>query len=330
MKTRRLGKNGPTVSALGLGCMGMSEFYGPREEAESIATIHRALDLGITYLDTADVYGPFTNEELVGRAIRGRLDQVFLATKFGILRSADPQYRGVSGRPDYVRQACEASLRRLGVDDIELYYQHRIDPNVPVEETVGTMARLVKEGKVRYLGLSEAGPKTIRRAHAEHPITALQNEYSLWTRDPEDGVLAVCSELGIGFVPYSPLGRGVLTGKITKLDDLAQDDFRRTNPRFEEGNFKKNLELAHRVSEMAAEKGCTPGQLALAWVLAQGQNIVPIFGTKRRIYLEENIGALDVSLTAEDLKRLDHLIPKGAAAGARYGEAMMTLIGKAP
>ncbi len=294
MKTRRLGKNGPTVSALGLGCMGMSEFYGPREEAESIATIHRALDLGITYLDTADVYGPFTNEELVGGAIRGRRNQVFLATKFGILRSADPQYRGVSGRPDYVRQACEASLRRLGVDDIDLYYQHRIDPNVPVEETVGTMARLVKEGKVRYLGLSEAGPKTIRRAHAEHPITALQNEYSLWTRDPEDGVLAVCSELGIGFVPYSPLGRGVLTGKITKLEDLAQDDFRRTNPRFEEGNFKKNLELANRVSQMAAEKGCTPGQLALAWVLAQGEYIVPIFGTKRRIYLEENIGALDV------------------------------------
>jgi aryl-alcohol dehydrogenase-like predicted oxidoreductase len=286
MKTRRLGKNGPTVSALGLGCMGMSEFYGSREEAESIATIHRAVDLGITYLDTADVYGPFTNEELVARVIRGRRDQVFLATKFGILRSADPQYRGVSGRPDYVRQACEASLKRLGVDDIDLYYQHRIDPNVPVEETVGAMARLVEEGKVRYLGLSEAGPKTIRRAHAEHPITALQNEYSLWTRDPEDGVLAACRELGIGFVAYSPLGRGVLTGKITKLEDLAQDDFRRTNPRFEAGNFRKNLELAKPVSQMAAEKGCTAGQLALAWVLARGENIVPIFGTKRRIYLE--------------------------------------------
>jgi aryl-alcohol dehydrogenase-like predicted oxidoreductase len=285
--------------------------------------------LGITYLDTADVYGPFTNEELVGRAIRGRRNQVFLATKFGILRSADPHYRGVSGRPEYVRQSCDASLRRLGVDVIDLYYQHRIDPNVPVEETVGTMGQLVKDGKVRYLGLSEAGPKTIRRAHTEHPITAVQNEYSLWTRDPEDGVLAVCSELGIGFVPYSPLGRGVLTGRITKLDDLAQDDFRRTNPRFEEGNFKKNLELAHRVSQMAAEKECTPGQLALAWVLAQGEHIVPIFGTKRRIYLEENIGALSVNLTAEDLKRLDELIPKGAAAGTRYGEAMMTLIGKA-
>ncbi|MBP1739374.1 MAG: putative oxidoreductase, aryl-alcohol dehydrogenase like protein [Deltaproteobacteria bacterium] len=330
MKTRKLGKDGPTLSAFGLGCMGMSEFYGPGDEAESIATIHRALELGITYLDTADVYGPFTNEELVGRAIRGRRNQVFLATKFGILRSADPHYRGVSGRPEYVRQSCDASLRRLGVDVIDLYYQHRIDPNVPVEETAGTMGQLVKEGKVRYLGLSEAGPKTIRRAHTEHPITAVQNEYSLWTRDPEDGVLAVCRELGIGFVAYSPLGRGVLTGRITKLDDLAQDDFRRTNPRFEEGNFKKNLELAHRVSQMADEKGCTPGQLALAWVLAQGEDIVPIFGTKRRTYLEENIGALNVSLTAADLKRLDQLFPKDAAAGTRYGEAMMTLIGKAP
>jgi aryl-alcohol dehydrogenase-like predicted oxidoreductase len=310
--------------------MGMSEFYGPREEAESIATIHRALDLGITYLDTADVYGPFTNEVLVGGAIRGRRNQVFLATKFGILRSEDPNYRGVSGRPEYVKQSFEASVKRLGVDVVDLYYQHRIDPNVPVEDTVGTMGRLVKEGKVRYLGLSEAGPKTIRRAHKEHRITAVQNEYSLWTRGPEDGVLAVCNELGIGFVPYSPLGRGVLTGKITSLNDLAQDDFRRTNPRFEEENFKKNLELAHHISQMAAKKGFTAGQMALAWVLAQGEFIVPIFGTKRRTYLEENIGALDVDLTSEDLKRLDELIPKGAAAGARYGEAMMTLIGKAP
>lgn len=330
MKMRKLGKNGPAISALGLGCMGMSEFYGPADEAESIATIHRALDLGITYLDTADVYGPFKNEILVGGAIRGRRKKVFLATKFGILRSEDPNYRGVSGRPEYVKKSCDASLMRLGVDVIDLYYQHRIDPDVPVEETVGTMGRLVKEGKVLYLGLSEAGPKTIRRAHKEHPITAVQNEYSLWTRDPEDGVLAVCRELGIGFVPYSPLGRGVLTGKITNLDDLAQDDFRRTNPRFEKSNFKKNLEMAQRISEMAAEKGCTPGQLSLAWVLAQGEDIVPIFGTKRRTYLEENIGALDVDLTAEDLKRLDELIPKDAAAGLRYGEAMMTLISKAP
>ena len=330
MKMRKLGKNGPAISALGLGCMGMSEFYGPADETESIATIHRALDLGITYLDTADVYGPFKNEILVGGAIRGRRKKVFLATKFGILRSEDPNYRGVSGRPEYVKKSCDASLLRLGVDVIDLYYQHRIDSDVPVEETVGTMGRLVKEGKVLYLGLSEAGPKTIRRAHKEHPITAVQNEYSLWTRDPEDGVLVVCRELGIGFVPYSPLGRGVLTGKITKLEDLAQDDFRRTNPRFEESNFKKNLELAQRVSEMASEKGCTPGQLALAWVLAQGDYIVPIFGTKRRTYLEENIGALDMDLTAEDLKRLDQLMPKDAAAGPRYGEAMMTLIGKAP
>jgi aryl-alcohol dehydrogenase-like predicted oxidoreductase len=255
---------------------------------------------------------------------------VFLATKFGILRSEDPQYRGVSGKPEYVKQSCDASLKRLGVEVIDLYYQHRIDPEVPVEDTVGTMGRLVKEGKVRYLGLSEAGPKTIRRAYKEHPITAVQNEYSLWTRGPEEGVLAACRELGIGFVPYSPLGRGVLTGKIASIDDLAQDDFRRTNPRFEEANFKKNSELADRLSQMAAEKRCTAGQLALAWVLAQGEFIVPIFGTKRRTYLEENIGALDVDLTAQDLKRLDQLIPKDAAAGPRYGEAMMTLIAKAP
>jgi aryl-alcohol dehydrogenase-like predicted oxidoreductase len=310
--------------------MGMSEFYGPADEAESIATIHRALDLGITYLDTADVYGPFTNEVLVGSAIRGRRSKVFLATKFGILRSSDPNYRGVSGKPEYVKQSFEASLKRLGVDVVDLYYQHRIDPNVPVEETLGAMAQLVKEGKVRYLGLSEAGPKTIRRAHAVHPITAVQNEYSLWTRGHEEGVLAVCGELGIGFVPYSPLGRGVLTGKITSLNDLAQDDFRRTNPRFEEANFKKNLGLAHGLSQMAKEKGCTAGQLALAWVLAQGEFIVPIFGTKRRTYLEENIGALNVNLTAADLKRFDRLFPKDAAAGPRYGEAMMTLISKAP
>jgi aryl-alcohol dehydrogenase-like predicted oxidoreductase len=328
MKTRKLGKNGPTISALGLGCMGMSEFYGPTDEAESIATIHRALDLGITYLDTADVYGPFSNEVLVGGAIRGRRNQVFLATKFGILRSEDPNYRGVSGRPEYVKRSFEASVKRLGVDVVDLYYQHRIDPNVPVEDTVGTMGRLVKEGKVRYLGLSEAGPKTIRRAHKEHPITAVQNEYSLWTRGPEDGVLAVCNELGIGFVPYSPLGRGVLTGKITSLNDLAQDDFRRTNPRFEEENFKKNLELAHHVSQMAAEKGCTAGQLALAWVLAQGEDIIPIPGTKRCKHLDENAAAVDVQLTRDELRQIEQFAPPGAAAGTRYPEPMMGLLGR--
>ena len=328
MKTRQLGKGGPIVSAMGLGCMGMSEFYGPRDEAEALATIHRALDLGVTLLDTADMYGPFTNEQLVGRAIRERRKEVFLATKFGILRSADPQYRGISGKPEYVRSACEASLKRLGVDVIDLYYQHRVDPETPIEETVGAMARLVKEGKVRYIGLSEAGPKTIRRAHSEHPITALQSEYSLWTRDHEDGVLPVCRELGIGFVAYSPLGRGFLTGTITRPEDLAADDFRRTNPRFQEENFRTNLALARGVVELARQKGCTAGQLALAWVLSRGDDVVPIFGTKRRAYLEENIGALAVSLSPEELKRLAELAPKGVAAGDRYGEAMMNFMRK--
>jgi aryl-alcohol dehydrogenase-like predicted oxidoreductase len=328
MKTRQLGKGGPVVSAMGLGCMGMSEFYGPRDEAEALATIHRALDLGVTLLDTADMYGPFTNEELVGRAIRERRKEVFLATKFGILRSADPQYRGISGNPEYVRSACEASLRRLGVDVIDLYYQHRVDPETPIEETVGAMARLVEEGKVRYIGLSEAGPQTIRRAHSVHPITALQSEYSLWTRDHEDGALPVCRELGIGFVAYSPLGRGFLTGTITRPEDLAADDFRRTNPRFQEENFRKNRTLARGVVEMAREKGCTAGQLALAWVLSRGDDVVPIFGTKRRAYLEENVGALAVSLSASEIKRLDDLAPKGAAAGDRYGEAMMNFMRK--
>lgn len=329
MKTRQLGRNGPVVSAIGLGCMGMSEFYGPRDEAESVATIHRALDAGLNFLDTADVYGPFTNEELVGRAIRGRRREVFLATKFGILRSADPVYRGICGRPDYVRSACEASLKRLGVEVIDLYYQHRVDPEVPIEETVGAMASLVQEGKVRFLGLSEAGPNTLRRAAAVHPITALQSEYSLWTREHEDGSLPVCRELGIGFVAYSPLGRGFLTGTIEKPEDLAADDFRRANPRFEEGNLRKNLVLAGLIKQRAAQKGCTAAQLALAWVLDRGEDVIPIPGTKRRRWLEENIAALDVILTAEDRLRLETIAPKGVAAGERYGEAMMNFMRKA-
>jgi len=329
MKTRRLGTNGPVVSAMGLGCMGMSEFYGPRDEAEALATIHRALDLGLNFIDTADIYGPFTNEELVGRAIRGRRQEAFLATKFGILRSADPNFRGICGRPDYVRSACEASLKRLGVEVIDLYYQHRVDPEVPIEDTVGAMASLVKEGKVRFLGLSEAGPNTIRRAAAVHPITALQSEYSLWTREHEDGSLPVCREIGIGFVAYSPLGRGFLAGTIRKLEDLAADDFRRTNPRFEEENFRKNLALAEQLRHMAAQKGCTAAQLALAWVLDRGGDVIPIPGTKRRKWLEENVAALEVSLTAEDRRCLEAMAPKGVAAGDRYGEAMMNFMRKA-
>jgi len=309
--------------------MGMSEFYGPRDEKESVAVIHRALDLGINLLDTADVYGPHTNEELVGRAIRGRRQEVFLATKFGILRSADPAYRGVCGRPEYVRSACEASLKRLGVDVIDLYYQHRVDPEVPIEETVGAMSRLVQEGKVRFLGLSEAGPETIRRAHAVHPIAALQSEYSLWTRDHEDGSLPVCRELGIGFVAYSPLGRGFLTGTIPGPEALSADDFRRTNPRFQEENFRKNLALADRIQQMAGDKGCTPAQLALAWVLSRGEDIIPIPGTKRRTWLEENVAALEVTLTEEDRMRLETIAPRGVAAGERYGEAMMNILKKA-
>jgi aryl-alcohol dehydrogenase-like predicted oxidoreductase len=318
MQTRRLGRQGPNVSEIGLGCMGMSEFYGRPDEGEAIATIHRALDLGINFLDTADAYGPFTNEKLVGRAIARRRDEIVLATKFGIVRSSDPRYRGFDGSPAYVRKSCLASLERLGVDYIDLYYLHRVDPKTPIEATVGAMAELVDEGKVRYLGLSEAAAGTIRRAHAVHPITALQSEYSLWTRDPEGEILSTVRELGIGFVAYSPLGRGFLTGTIRSPDELAPDDFRRSMPRFQGDNFRRNQALGERIRALATEKRVTPAQLALGWVLRQGGDIVPIPGTRRREYLEENVRAVDVQFTQSDLERIDASVPKGAAAGDRY------------
>ena len=323
MEQRTLGKQGLKVSAQGLGCMGMSEFYGAGDEKESLSVIHRALELGVNFLDTAYMYGPFTNEKLVGKAIAGRRDQFIVATKFANMRGEDGSFLGISGRPEYVHKACDASLKRLGVDHIDLYYQHRVDPNVPIEETVGAMAQLVKQGKVRYLGLSEAAPDTLRRAHKEHPISALQTEYSLWSRDPEDEIFPTLRELGIGFVAYSPLGRGFLTGRYRRFEDLEPNDFRRNNPRFQGENFTKNLQLVDKINELAARKNVKASQLAIAWVMARGQDIVPIPGTKHVKYLEENTAAAGMRLSPEELKELDTIAPKGVAAGTRYTEAGM-------
>jgi aryl-alcohol dehydrogenase-like predicted oxidoreductase len=330
MQHRKLGTQGLDTSAMGLGCMGMSDFYGDRsDQGESVATIHRALELGVNFLDTADMYGPHTNEQLVGKASKGKRDQFVIATKFGIVRDAnDPLKRGINGRPEYVRACVEGSLKRLGIDTIDLYYQHRVDTNTPIEDTVGEMAKLVHEGKIKYIGLSEAGPETLRRACAVHPISALQTEYSLWSREPEDEIIPTCRSLGIGFVPYSPLGRGFLTGAYKSIEDFRSDDFRRSSPRFQGANFEKNLELVRHIQALAAEKGCTPSQLALAWVMAQGNDMVPIPGTKRREFLEENIGAINVTLTRQDLARIDEIAPKGAAAGERYGAEAMKVLGR--
>lgn len=326
MKMRKLGSQGLEVSALGLGCMGMSEFYAGRDDSESVATLNRALDLGVTFFDTADMYGVGRNEELVGRVVRARRKGVIVATKFGNVRDEDGSFKGINGHPDYVRAACEASLKRLGIEVIDLYYQHRVDPGVPIEDTVGAMAELITAGKVRYLGLSEAAPATIRRAHATHPISALQTEYSMWSRDPEDAILPTVRELGIGFVPYSPLGRGFLTGELKTPDDLAADDYRRHAPRFQGEAFVKNLELVAEIERMAKGKGCTPAQLALSWVLAQGEDIVPIPGTKRRKYLEDNLGALDVTLSGQELARINEILPPGAATGTRYATPQMAAL----
>ncbi|MDQ2932241.1 MAG: aldo/keto reductase [Gemmatimonadota bacterium] len=330
MQHRKLGTQGLDTSAMGLGCMGMSEFYGDRSDlGESIATIHRALELGVNFLDTADMYGPHTNEQLVGKAIKGNRDAYIIATKFGIVRDAnDPLKRGINGRPEYVRASVEGSLKRLDIETIDLYFQHRVDTNTPIEDTVGELANLVREGKIRYIGLSEAGPETLRRAYAVHPISALQTEYSLWSREPEDEIIPTCRSLGIGFVPYSPLGRGFLTGAYKSIEDFRSDDFRRNSPRFQGENFEKNLELVRHIGTLAAEKGCTPSQLALAWVLAQGNDMVPIPGTKRREFLEENVGAINVTLTPADLSRIDEIAPKGAAAGDRYAPESMKTLGR--